>query len=313
MKTITGWSRLVVIVVVALTFGVGEARAAAAGGKTVIWEEGDQFVAIVPQDAGPDAQPPANDQPVALDADLIGALLGTVAVKATQKDEPLPLFTEGILTLLVPQLQKGLQQAGPREDVTFAVVGLNPVLFGFVKRPGATTGRVFYQGGKLQLILGLVQQELGRNEDRRLNPFTPGSRQRPAQGTWLLVAKAGQEPLDLKRPDWVLLDPAKRVVTAAAPAPQTAAAAPASPPPAVPKVSGQERSMAERLTTLNDLKGKGLISDQEYRAKRQEIMSEKGPERSPAERLTILNELKGKGLISDEEYRVKRQEIINEI
>jgi hypothetical protein len=33
--------------------------------------------------------------------------------------------------------------------------------------------------------------------------------------------------------------------------------------------------------------------------------------RSPADRLSTLNELKHKGLINEEEYRVKRMEIMN--
>ena len=64
---------------------------------------------------------------------------------------------------------------------------------------------------------------------------------------------------------------------------------------AQPGRKGAERPLTERLATLNDLKDKGLITEDEYKAKRREIMNEKEPERTPAERLATLNELKGKG------------------
>jgi hypothetical protein len=43
------------------------------------------------------------------------------------------------------------------------------------------------------------------------------------------------------------------------------------------------------------------------------MLNQHEPGRSPVERLTILNELKDKGLISDEEYRSKRMKILNEL
>ena len=56
-----------------------------------------------------------------------------------------------------------------------------------------------------------------------------------------------------------------------------------------------------------------MINESEYQAKRREILAEQGQERSPAERLTTLNELKSKGLISEGEYQAKRQEILKEL
>jgi len=64
---------------------------------------------------------------------------------------------------------------------------------------------------------------------------------------------------------------------------------------------------------LTDLKDKGLITEDEYKTKRREILNEKEPERTPAERLATLNELKGKGLITEEEYRAKRMQILSDL
>jgi uncharacterized membrane protein len=227
------------------------------------------------------------------------------------KDKPVPLFTEGALQLLAPYLQQALRKAGPGEDVTFVIIGMYKTLYGYANRPMATSGRLFYQGGKLNLILGVVKEDIRYRQDstdRDFRLFAAGSRQSVAQGEWSLVP-SDERPFELPRKDWVVFDPkaaftAKPVVPVAAqPLPQTVQ----------PMKKGAERPLTERLATLNDLKAKGLITEDEYKIKRREIMNEKEPERTPAERLATLNELKSKGLISDEEYRAKRMQILSDL
>ena len=74
-----------------------------------------------------------------------------------------------------------------------------------------------------------------------------------------------------------------------------------------------DRPLSQRLATLIELKEKGLITEEEYKAKRREIMNEKEPERTPSERLATLNELKKQGVITDEEYRAKRLQILGDL
>ena len=310
MNRICGWTRTVVVLILALsTLGL-VGPAAHAGDKTVIWQTQEGYVAVVPQDAARNVPTVPNNQPVEMSVDLLIGLLSSVQVRDSMKDKPAPLFTEGSLQLVAPYLQQALQKAGPREDVTFVVVGLYKTLFGLANKPLATSGRLFYQGGNLNLILGIVRDE-GRsrmdaiNRDFRL--IAVGSRQDVAQGEWSLVPSE-ERPFELSRRDWVVFNP--KAEFAVKPVPVAVQPAPAV---AQPGRKGAERPLTERLATLTDLKDKGLITEDEYKTKRREILNEKEPERTPAERLATLNELKGKGLITEEEYRAKRMQILSDL
>ena len=97
-----------------------------------------------------------------------------------------PLFTRKTLETLTPQLVLALQKAAPGDDITFAVIGLHDALYGLTKEPRVTTGRLFVRNGRLNLIVGLAQRDVNEREDRRLAPFTPGSRKTAAAGEWQL-------------------------------------------------------------------------------------------------------------------------------
>lgn len=242
----------------------------AADSKRNIWQSRDQFVSVVPQDSAKDAAPAANDHPVELSLDRLNSILSSINVRLTDSEKPGPLFTTAAVQALAPHLQQGLRQAGPGDDVVFAVFGLHDALYGLAKSPRVTTGRVFYKSGKLNLIVGLVQKEVNDREDRRLSPFTPGSRQKAAAGEWALLTDT-----PLVRKDWM--------------------------------VFGEEWQAPVMPATIIEKKAAAGQSTAVQPAKRREDV------RKPAERLVILNELKEKGLITEDEYRVKRLEILNEI
>jgi len=172
------------------------------------------------------------------------------------------------IQVLAPHLQKALKQAAPGQDVVFAVLGLHNALYGLAKSPRVTTGRVFFKAGKLNLIVGLVQKDVNEREDRRLSPFTPGSRQKQASGEWALLADT-----PLVRGDWLVFseDWQAPVVPSAVVEKKEAAVPAAAVQPA--KRSEEIRKPAERLIILKELKEKGLITEDEYRAKRQEILN----------------------------------------
>lgn len=233
-----------------------------------LWQSRDQFVALERQDtvsAGP-AQP--NDHPAELTLDRLTAILSSIDMRPTGGAKPEPLLTGPAVEALAPYLRQALQQATPNQDVTFAVIGLHSALHGLAKSPKVTTGRVFYKAGRLNIIVGLVQQEVRDRDDRRLFPFTPGSRQKVSAGEWTLLANTS-----LVRRDWMAFGeewqapvvPAA-VVEQRLPLIQTAPAPPE-------KRNSDTRSPADRLTTLNELKNKGLISEEEYQAKRMEILN----------------------------------------
>jgi hypothetical protein len=186
------------------------------------------------------------------------------------KDRPLPLFNESEREILVELLREGLSTAGPQEDVTFAVIGQFPTLFGLAKERKVTTGRVFSAQGKLNIIFGIVHRQVNDKEDRRLVPFTPGSRSRTAKLEGKLSIPDDERAVTMKRADWLTFSPES--MPAVPSKPVVSPRMTDQPEQATPVKQG--KSAGERLKILNELKNEKLITDDEYRSKRLEILNE---------------------------------------
>jgi hypothetical protein len=276
MKTIrcniTGWLSPVACGLLAIILFSSSATYAA--DARYLWQSRDQFVALERQDntsTGP-AQP--NNHPLDLTLDRLTAILESIDMRATDGDKPEPLFTRSAIENLAPYLLQGLQEATPAEDVTFAVIGLYNALYGLAKSPKVTTGRLFHKDGRLNIIVGLVQQEVKDRDDRRLVPFTPGSRLKAREGEWKLLPHSNQTGFNLIRKDWVAFSDEWRPSVA----PLPVAEKNVTPVQAAPVQPGKRNNdtlkpAADRLTTLNELRDKGLISMEEYREKRMEILN----------------------------------------
>jgi hypothetical protein len=233
-----------------------------------LWQSREQFVALERQDSSASGPAQPNDHPAELALDRITAILSSIDVRTTDSTKPEPLLTRPAVEVLAPLLLQALRQASPTQDVTFAVIGLYDALYGLAKGPKVTTGRVFYQAGRLNIIVGLVQQEVRDRDDRRLFPFTPGSRQKASTGDWTLLATA-----PLVRGDWMAFGEEWQTPVAPAPAADLHLPSGQTAPAPQEKRNSDTRSPADRLTTLNELKNKGLISSEEYRSKRLEILN----------------------------------------
>lgn len=251
------------------------ANIAWASDRHLLWQSRDQFVALVSIEQGVDGP---NEHPVNMAPETLTELLAALDMRTEHTTGTEPLFTEESRQTLVPYLHKALSTAKPQQDVTFAVIGLYRSLRGLTKSPRVTTGRIFYRDGRLNLIFGMVQQDFNEREDRRLAPFTPGSRKQASAGTWRIVQQPGQDLFILKRNDWLVFTDTPPLPTKA-PEQQkevmplhTPPTATAPPPP--PRTTGEQRSPVERLTTLKELRDKGLISDEEYQGKRQQILND---------------------------------------
>jgi len=248
---------------------------ASAAERRLLWQSRDQFVALEQQDAGATGPALLNEHPAELTGEQLAAQLAALQFRATEHDAAEPLFSRETLETLVPQLLLGLRQATPGEDLTFAVIGLHEALYGLAREPRVTTGRIFITDGRLNLIVGLARQDVNEREDRRLAPFIPGSRRTAAAGQWLLQTPLQPPGFTLVRRDWVTVTSSWQPRTV--PPQPPPAVAPQSPlPHQSPPLNQSEpaRSPAERLSTLNELKDKGLISDEEYRSKRLQIINE---------------------------------------
>jgi hypothetical protein len=250
-----------------MVFILALATTSPAAPQKPLWQSSDQFVALEPQDSLPTAPAAANDHPATLTSDRIAAILASLEIRAADNDKPAALFTRSSVQTIAPHLAQGLLQASPAEDVTFAVIGLHDTLYGLAKTPKVTTGRVFYKNGRLNIIIGLAQQEVRERDDRRLFPFTPGKRQKTLSGEWQLLPPPARKGSTLERKDWVTF-------AADWQEPATELNAPPGQPAAVqPGMrTNDHRTAAERLTTLKELRDKGLISEAEYQGKRAQIL-----------------------------------------
>jgi hypothetical protein len=159
--------------------------------------------------------------------------------------------------------------------VTFSTIGSHPrSAGGLVKDPGVNAGRVFYDDGKINVIFGELQSGYRKRlvYGQRTEDFTPreqGSRSKAAESEWALAARPGVElhaNASGVRNDWVEID-AAAVTSGTATVSQTPAAA-------TPPAAKSGADIEQRLKTLKELRDKNLISEEAYRAKMQELLSE---------------------------------------
>lgn len=239
----------------------------------VLWSANDQWVKIEPQD---DAAASPNDHPAQLASEAISNALAALRIRIVDEDTAAEaqrsVFTAEELRNLAPRIASGLAKAGPRQDVTFSTIGSHPrAAGGLVKDPGVNAGRVFYDDGKINVIFGELQSGYRKRSvyGQRTEDFTPrqqGSRSKAAEHEWVLAARPGVELHSNAggvRNDWVEIDSAAVAAGAAAVSQAPAAATPQS---------GVD--LEQRLKTLKELRDKNLISEEAYRAKMQELLSE---------------------------------------
>ena len=271
-KTIM-WSLMVVFMAAIGTLSGCATFGTAQGGRTTVatvWQAGDQYVAIEKQDQPAGATIIPNSHPQDIHADRLRSALGSIEVRLPGQAKGVQLFNEPELTVLTENISKGLAKAGTDEDVTFAAIGHHAAVMGLFKERRLTAGRVFCRDGEINIIFGDLLRDVKENEDRRLNPILPGSRSSSAPRNWELTVKTG-ETFSMKRPDWItfpIMGPAISVGIPGVPQETGTTGTVVKPAPTAKK------SIEERLMLLNDLHDKKLITEDEYRAKRLEILNE---------------------------------------
>lgn len=227
------------------------------GGARLKWGEFDA-VSLVPAEAGAAVNQP---WPV-VSNEALRRLLGSLQLPGEKA-----LFDESQLAPLANALNHALKQAGSGHDVAFFVTA----------RPGgallaplhSTSGRFFYSGGKLNLIVGDVEFDFYSRY--RLSGQMPkvsyGSRQGASSAVLSLAEQAAAPHARPDRRDWLELT----LPATPAPAVQTGAVAPDAPAqPVAPAAPYQDQE--NRLIGLKRLLDKGLIDEREYREKRAEIL-----------------------------------------
>lgn len=243
--------------------------------KNEIFKSRDQYVRITKQESAKGVKVPPNEQPVSLDEDQIRSAFGSLEFILPKANKSAPVFEKPELEVLGRNVSRALSEAGPDEDVVFAVVGDYRSLYGLTKEQMYTAGRVFYREGKLNIIFGEVHGKYWPTADRRLYPLAPGSRFKAKEHEWMLIGQPDQEFYSGsggQRTDWVVLDLASMEARAAM-GEQAAKAQGATGSGAQPALQAQ-KSVEERLSILNDLKNKKLITEEEYQKKRADILKD---------------------------------------
>jgi hypothetical protein len=253
----------------------------------VLWSANDQWVKVEPQD---DAAASPSDHPAQLANEAISNALAALRIRIVDEDTATeaqrPVFTADELRILAPRIASGLARARPRQDVTFSTIGSHPrAAGGLVKDPGVNAGRVFYDDGKINVIFGELQSGYRKRSvyGQRTEDFAPrqqGSRTQAAEHEWTLAARPGVELHSNAggvRNDWVEIGAAVASDAAAVSQAPAAATPPAATAPGSgqgPAVTKSSADLEHRLKTLKELRDKSLISEEAYRAKMQELLSE---------------------------------------
>lgn len=182
----------------------------------VLWEATDfQYVKIV----NSDTPNPANSHPSGISEKDMRTILSSLYLseQVLIKRVESPLFSVGEQQVLSRALTQGLNLAQANEDVNFVTIGSHLGALGSARK--TTSGRVFLQNGKLNIIFGLTHQVYYKKDkttqqeiDRRTNPLLPGFRASPStELTGQIALDSGMnfhiDPQTGKeRRDWLVID-----------------------------------------------------------------------------------------------------------
>lgn len=288
---------------------------------TYLFEGGRQFVKLVQQESREGAPRTPNDHPAELTPVQMRTVLEAITIQhvggiINEKREALPLFSAGELSTLSTALARGLERAKPEEEIIFVVGGAHQGLVS--KEHKGSSGRVFYQAGKLNLILGDVHRAMESKEqkkrnmaagcggcpiDERIDPFRIASRYKAGklpEPVTLITGLDFGKVNDKTRGDWLILDVPKVIA-------------------AIEKEKNKLSPSAEKERRQARLDAARAAAErrqmrEEMARMRKEMQARDGASAtSLEERLSTLDQLRDKGLVSGEEYERRRQEILNDI
>ena len=222
------------------------------------------------------------------------------------------LFSLQQSRLLGQYISASLSSARPDQDIVF-VLARSEKKYMVIQNTGYTGGRVFYLDGKLHLIIGdydnegdrfkeTVERSHGVTETRQY--FKQGRRAKSAGFKGSIVTRAGVNPhVDGKktRRDWIEID-----------LEQTASVYLAEKKEQEPEEPVTSEAMqAEAARMARERREMRL----ELAKMRKEMKSSTGGNSTQTieQRLTTLQELRDKELISAEEYEQKREQLLGEI
>ena len=232
-----------------------------------------------------------------------------------RNEESHPVFSGQEGAVLGRYISESLQKAKPNEDVIFTIRGYDSVAFDVAKERQWSSGRVFFVNGKLNLIIGTfkLKKDRGiRNAEASAGIidnyddlyFDPGWRSKQTgKMPGRIVASSGITYLGgekSSRPDWVLIDVKTAALAyrnALIPEEQKKSTEKAKQDSA--KLTLERREMREEMARL--------------RQQLKELQAGSGGAKSVEERLSTLEALLAKKMISQDEYQRRRTEILKDI
>lgn len=198
------------------------------------------------------------------------------------------IFSEETAQEVAPLIDKAFLAAKPYQVVRFRIRS----------DQGLTAGDTFVKDGALhwrfELIDGLPQFE------EFYNPFQYGTETGPP-ANWTLIPKEGQRYYDdsllglTGRTDWLVVDLSGAAGKGAGP-------------------TADASTLMARLRALQELKRAQAISPAQYREKLGAMQrAEPGLDATPKDRVLFWNELRKEGLVSEDEYHRRVQEILDRL
>jgi hypothetical protein len=208
---------------------------------------------------------PALDHPAKYGEAELGQALAALVFQednTLRSKEPRKVFLDSEITLLAPALVSLFEKAAPRQAIYFALERTSGEGVSLFAR--ATSGQLFVLDRKLHVVIGEVQREQVEGDGLNRKAMNFGDPRRDFRKNWRL----------LENP-WVKFVPKpgkpgqmyNNQVTVAPPPVVAAAPAPAT----LPAASGGA-SIEEKLSRLKSIYNQGLIGEEEYAAKKAEIL-----------------------------------------
>jgi hypothetical protein len=149
-------------------------------------------------------------------------------------------------------------------------------------------------------------------EDRRTHPIVIGERDRPVSHNWRIATREGMDfhtAGHVRRDDWLVMDMNKVIagLQPSQPVPQEVVQQRAQMRLEAQRLAAQRRQMREEMARMR----KEMREMKTGTGKAGAGSSAEDAAKSPEERLATLDELRKKKLITEEEYKAKRKEILN--
>lgn len=279
-----------------------------------IWELNEQYVHLVAieREAAPNNHPVALD-PVEVEQALASLQLWTKG-GVFRDEQSLPVYPKGQASTIARYVVDALNKASPQEDVTFNIRSYADVLLSVGREREWTTGRVFYKDGKLNLIVGEyhkrvdkgkknVEGSFGVTDDFRDVNFDIAGRRSKGHMPGRIVNTAGVEHGDTGRADWVTIE----VLKAAK------AYRDAQTPVAARKEEEKVRNEAAKLTLERREMREEMARMRKELKTLQESGTAKAQTQPLEERLSKLQQLLDKGLITADDFKRRKAAILEEI